>query len=85
MPSCEKFKTAVLECLSESDCVLKRGLSLNQCLDLNNKDVSKECRLAQQFLTERASRNPASLNPRRRLRGAYGLETGKKDEKSDEN
>ncbi|KAJ3193418.1 hypothetical protein HDU82_002815 [Entophlyctis luteolus] len=71
MPSCDKFRQTVLECLSESDCVAKRGLSLNECLDLKNKDVSAECRLAQ-------------MNPRRRLRGAYGSDGSNTHPKSDD-
>ncbi|KAI8614184.1 cytochrome c oxidase assembly protein PET191, partial [Chytriomyces sp. MP71] len=69
MPSCERFRESVLTCLRESDCVVKRGLSVNECLDLKNKDVSQECRLAQRAFFECQL---AMLNPRRRMRGPYG-------------
>ncbi|TPX74103.1 hypothetical protein CcCBS67573_g04627 [Chytriomyces confervae] len=73
MPSCERFKVAVLDCLRASDCVAKNGKSVNECLNLKNKDVDQECRLAQRAFFECQL---AMLNPRRRMRGPYGGVSG---------
>ncbi|KAJ3402255.1 hypothetical protein CcCBS67573_g06046 [Chytriomyces confervae] len=73
MPSCERFKIAVLDCLRASDCVAKNGKSVNECLNLKNKDVDQECRLAQRAFFECQL---AMLNPRRRMRGPYGGVSG---------
>ncbi|KAI8807689.1 cytochrome c oxidase assembly protein PET191-domain-containing protein [Cladochytrium replicatum] len=80
MPSCAQFYESLMECLAESDCVMKKGNLPKVCLDKSHDDtVSKDCRLKQQAYFECKSR---LLNPRTRMRGPYGYYPG--DQKHDD-
>ncbi|KAJ3217050.1 Dephospho-CoA kinase (Dephosphocoenzyme A kinase) (COAE) [Dinochytrium kinnereticum] len=69
MPTCQKYRENLLECLEASDCVVKKGLSVKECLDRRHDDaVSGDCRKAQRAFFECQIH---LMNPRKRLRGPY--------------
>ncbi|KAI8854295.1 cytochrome c oxidase assembly protein PET191-domain-containing protein [Chytridium lagenaria] len=68
MPTCQKYREDLIECLAASDCV-KNGRSVKECLDPKyNDSVPGDCRKAQRAFFECQIH---LMNPRKRLRGPY--------------
>ena len=47
MPTCKGLRQELIDCLLVSDCVLKDGRQIKQCLDLDADGVPDKCRLLQ--------------------------------------
>lgn len=74
MPTCKHFYKDLADCLVQSDCVKIERRTPKECLDPKYDSVPQSCRLAQRAWAECRVR---ILNPRMRLRPAYGTNTTK--------
>ncbi|KAJ3114661.1 Dephospho-CoA kinase (Dephosphocoenzyme A kinase) (COAE) [Phlyctochytrium bullatum] len=82
MPTCQKYRDALIECLEASDCVLKKNLSVKECLKPEHNDaVTVDCRRAQRAYFECQVN---LMNPRKRLRGPYSGSYSTGNEESSE-